>query len=379
MKYRPTCAVLAVSVTLAVLFLHAWYFSRSHVPSVFGLASFGITCILLSFLNLPAQKPVSHKATVISIAASERNAAASAPVPRASEPMTGVTNAFTVDFEDYFHTEVASRTVPPSRWDSMPARLPATTPRILDLLDRYEVRATFFVLGWVAQRHPALVKQIAERRHEVACHSNRHRAVFRLTPEEFKTDTVEARARIEDLTGKQVRGYRAPSFSITPGTEWAFDVLAELGFEYDSSVNPIYHKFYGNPTAPRFPYVTGNKGLLEIPVATRRVAGRNLPVSGGAYLRLLPTSYLMAGLEHINQREGRPFTVYVHPWEIDSYQAPMDLDWKSQIRQASGTDTMEAKIEDLLRSFRFGSMAEVYAGMMPATYLPVAEAVLQAA
>lgn len=375
MKYRGICAAVATCVSLAVLLLHARFFNGSGVPSVLCLASFGATCILLSYLRLPAERPTARRAAVISFASAERTWRA--PERGMEKASDGIVNAFTIDLEDYFHTEVASRAVPATHWDLMPARLPATIPRLLDLLDRYDVYSTVFVLGWVAQRHSALVKEIANRGHELGCHSNMHRAVFRLSPAEFREDTQIAKRRIEDLTGQRIRGYRAPNFSITPGTEWAFEVLGELGFEYDSSVNPVHHGFYGNARAPRFPYLTSEHGLLEIPVATRRIGGRNFPVSGGAYLRLLPNHFVMASLEHINAHEKRPFTIYMHPWEIDSYQPPMHLDWRSQIRQHAGTDTMEAKIERLLSRCRFASMAQVYAGALPATHAPAAKVVEQ--
>jgi polysaccharide deacetylase family protein (PEP-CTERM system associated) len=299
------------------------------------------------------------------VAASSRTEvrAAAGRVGRRAVP-TPICNAFTIDLEDYFHTEVASSTVPFTRWDSMPSRIPAVVPRLLDKLDEHEVRSTVFVLGWVARKHPALVREIAERGHEIACHSNLHKAVFRLDAAGFYQDTQAAKNSIEDAAGQAVRGYRAPSFSITPGTEWAFDILGEMGFQYDSSVNPVRHKFYGNPDAPRVPYKIGKSGLLEIPVATWRVAGRNLPVGGGAYLRLLPYAYMKAGLKSINQKEGRPFTVYMHPWEMDPYQAPMNLKWKSHIRQTWGVKSMDGKLDNLLTAFRFAPIWDVYSQLM---------------
>jgi polysaccharide deacetylase family protein (PEP-CTERM system associated) len=353
---------------VSVLAVHVWLTNSGHLPPVIALGSFGAMCLLLSFVpttNSTRQAnanvasisaaPQPTLAEVINIRDGRRDSFAS-PRP--------VTNAFTIDLEDYFHTEVAASTVPYAQWDAMPPRLHHTMPRLLDVMDKHKVRSTVFVLGWVARKYPWLVKEIALRGHEIACHSDRHRPVFRLTPSEFLADTLTAKQTLEDLTGERVRGYRAPSFSITPGTEWAFDVLRDSGFDYDSSVNPVRHKFYGNPTAPRFTSHVGNNGLLEVPVATWRLAGENLPVSGGAYLRLLPFSYIKAGLQQINKQEQRPFTVYMHPWEIDTEASPLKLEGLARIRQNFGTATMEARLERLFTEFQFAPMAEVYANSL---------------
>jgi polysaccharide deacetylase family protein (PEP-CTERM system associated) len=376
---------LVVCGALAALLIHAWLLKSGIVPAGVGLASFGALCLFLSFVQTRSDAPghpamqqqmagqqSSAQPQPISIAPRSEVAArseiqiaarATAQTPAAA----GIWNAFTIDLEDYFHTEVASSVVPFSKWDAMPSRIPATVPRLLDQLDKHKVRSTVFVLGWVARKHPALVREIAARGHEIACHSNLHRAVFRLDAADFYQDTMAAKRSIEDAAGQSVRGYRAPSFSITPGTEWAFDILGELGFQYDSSVNPVRHKFYGNPDAPRVPYEIGKTGLLEIPIATWRVAGRNLPVGGGAYLRLLPYSYINAGLKSINNREGRPFTVYMHPWEIDSFESPLNLKWTSKIRQTWGTKSMDRKLDTLLSSFKFAPIWDVYSSLMPAS------------
>ena len=373
--------ILVVFGALAALGFHAWLLKSGVVPAGVGLASFGMLCLFLSFVQtrsietkeqVPAQgssgqgmpMQVTPMQAVTSSARSEAQLVGR-PGSRQAVP-AGISNAFTIDLEDYFHTEVASSSVPFSRWDSMPSRIPSTVPRLLDKLEKHSVRSTVFVLGWVARKHPALVREIAQRGHEIACHSNIHRAVFRLDAADFYQDTHAAMHSIEDAAGQAVRGYRAPSFSITPGTEWAFDILGELGFQYDSSVNPVRHKFYGNPDAPRVPYKIGKTGLLEIPVATWRLAGRNLPVGGGAYLRLLPYRYMKAGLKSINEKEGRPFTIYMHPWEIDSFQSPLNLKLKSHIRQTWGTKGMDGKLDNLLTSFKFAPIWDVYSHLMPA-------------
>ncbi len=363
---------LVVCGALAALVIHAWLLKSGVVPAGVGLASFGMLCLFLSFVqtrsSVPGEQASGQVTQMQAVAISPRTEVQQPRIAKLQNQKPGpaeICNAFTIDLEDYFHTEVASGTVPFSRWDAMPSRIPATVPRLLDKLEKHSVRSTVFVLGWVARKHPELVREIAARGHEIACHSNLHRAVFRLDAADFYQDTHAAKRSIEDAAGQAVRGYRAPSFSITPGTEWAFDILGELGFQYDSSVNPVRHKFYGNPDAPRVPYKIGKSGLLEIPVATWRVAGRNLPVGGGAYLRLLPYRYMQAGLKSINKKEGRPFTVYMHPWEIDTVQTPLDLKWKSHIRQTWGVKTMDAKLDTLLTSFKFAPVWDVYSQLMP--------------
>ena len=192
----------------------------------------------------------------------------------------------------------------------------------------------------------------------MACHSYWHRPVFSLTPEEFRADTLRAKNAIEDAAGIEVRGYRAPSFSIVPGVEWAFDILAELGFAYDSSVHPIRHGFYGNPRGCRLPYRTERAGILELPIATVRIGGNNLPVGGGAYFRLLPYGYSRWGLSRF-AHDG-PAVFYLHPWEIDPLQPRLPAGLKSRLRQYSGLSSVEMKFDRLLRHFRFSPIAQVF-------------------
>jgi polysaccharide deacetylase family protein (PEP-CTERM system associated) len=360
---------IAIFTTIVALSAHSWILWSKSLPASLDLISFGAVCIFLSWTiasfkhsNAPrtTATPVQVRTTVVmSASAKQRMQLAPTAAP--------VANAFTIDLEDYFHTEVASRAIPAHTWDSMPTRIRSSVPKLLDLLDAHDTKATIFVLGWVARKYPALVREAARRGHEIACHSHRHRAVFRLDRESFSEDTRIAKQAIEDATGAVVQGYRAPSFSITLGTEWAFDVLAELGFSYDSSVNPVRHKFYGNPNAPRHPYYVSRGRLLEIPIATWRIAGHNLPIGGGAYLRLLPGKFVEMGLRQLNQKEFRAGTLYMHPWEIDPLQPPLDLDRLSHIRQAWGTATMERKLSRLMSAFRFAPINQVYAdALMPA-------------
>lgn len=351
--------LLSVAAAAIAIAGHFWLW-RNHASALFTLFSFALACMAASDV---LRRLASAKSGDAAVPQTRIAFPASLPSPGTSPVFreTKLRNAFTIDLEDYFHTEVNSRSVPLEQWDNMPQRIEYSVRRLLDLLDEHAAKATVFTLGWVAQKNPALIREVAARGHEIACHSFHHRVVSRMQPQEFRADTVLAKSILEDLAGTQVRGYRAPNFSITPGTEWAWDILAELGFDYDSSINPVWHKLYANPNAPRFPYLLPNAQLLEIPIATWRLGNRNLPIGGGAYLRLLPYPYVRRGLETVNQAEGRPATVYMHPWEIDYLQPLLPQDWKSRIRQTWGTATMEHKLARLLSSARYSTIADVYA------------------
>lgn len=273
-------------------------------------------------------------------------------------------HALTIDLEDYFHTEVASQGVSFEDWERQPPRIEASTHRLLDLLDRNQTRATFFVLGWVAKRHPHLVREIHIRGHEIGCHSLNHQLISRMNPSEFYENTRIAKNLIESIVREPVLGYRAPCFSIAPTCEWAFDVLSHLGFEYDSSIHPVHHPVYGNSNAPRGAYRVGHDRILELPIATWKVAGRNLPVGGGAYLRLLPYQYIHRGLAAWEKEMAIPAMLYLHPWEIDPYQPYIPLSFPSRIRQTWGTATMEEKLQRLLGHFRFAPAREVYKDLL---------------
>ena len=254
----------------------------------------------------------------------------------------------------------------------MPSCVERSTMELLDMLDRTETRATVFVLGWIARKQPRLIRHIYDRGHEIACHSDRHRLVSTLTPAEFHEDTRIALDSIQNAGGTRIQGYRAPSFSITEGSEWAFEILAELGFTYDSSVYPVYHPTYGNPSAMRFPFYVADCKLLEIPIATWRLGGINLPIGGGAYLRLLPERYIRAGLRAINRVDREPAMIYVHPWEIDPIQPRLNLKTLSQLRQTAGLQTMAAKLERLLLGQKFAPIGDVYAHLIPRSQSEVA-------
>jgi polysaccharide deacetylase family protein (PEP-CTERM system associated) len=271
-------------------------------------------------------------------------------------------NALTFDVEDYFHVESAVSVVRRADWPTYAPRVQINTRRILDLLDGVTVKATFFVLGWVAEREPDLVREIRDRGHELACHSFAHRLVYAMTRQEFREDVRRAKAAIEDAAGVAVVGYRAPTFSIVRRSIWALDVLAEEGFEYDSSIFPIHHDRYGMPRAPRFPHlvrVAGDRMLAEFPMTTLTVGGTRLPFSGGGYFRLLPYGVIHSAIRWINAREHQPALVYLHPWELDPGQPRLDIRGLSRFRQYVNLSTTESKLRRLLANFTFGPARDV--------------------
>jgi len=276
-------------------------------------------------------------------------------------------NALTIDVEDYFQVTAFERHVKRDDWDNIPLRVGDNTLRILDMLDEFNIRATFFVLGWIAERVPRLVREIHRRGHEIACHGYGHQLVYRLTPEAFRNDIVTARDILEDICGESVKGYRAPSYSITNRSLWALDILIEEGFTYDSSIFPIIHDTYGIPDAPRFPgSITRIAGTInEFPLTTLpvRIGGREhrLPIAGGGYLRLFPVRLISRWIEKINRREGQPTVIYFHPWELDPRQPRIKAGFKSRFRHYLNLDKTEGKVRALLSEFSFGTMSEVFA------------------
>ena len=268
-------------------------------------------------------------------------------------------NALTVDVEDYFQTEAMSSAAPRESWSTMESRVERNTWRLLELFDRHQVRTTMFFLGWVAERFPKLVAEAVAAGHEPGCHSYWHRPVCRLTPHEFREDTLRSKELIEALGGKPVTGYRAPSFSLLSGMDWAYDVLTDTGFSYSSSCHPILHDNFSNPLASRLPY-RSKSGLLEIPITTWRILNRNFPVGGGAYLRILPFALVSAGLRHAYQ-SGESLMVYLHPWEIDYEQPHLRVGFKSRLRQYTGLKRTVNRLERLLSSYRFLPANEAFA------------------
>jgi len=269
-----------------------------------------------------------------------------------------VPNALTVDVEDYFHVSALAPSIDRGSWGSRESRVVGNTHRLLDLFGQFGVRGTFFVLGWVAERHPQLVKDIAQAGHEVACHGFSHRLVYEQSPEEFREETLRSKRLLEDAIGAAVLGYRAASYSIVRRSLWALDILAEAGFAYDSSIFPVHHDRYGIPDAERNPHrmaTPGGRSIVEWPLAAASVLGLRLPVAGGGYFRLLPYAVSRWGLASINRRDQRPFMFYLHPWEIDPGQPRVRVSWLSRFRHYTNLDKCEARLRRLLGEFRFGT------------------------
>jgi len=266
-------------------------------------------------------------------------------------------NVISVDVEDYFHAEAFSDVVGPSNWDSYPSRVERNTKRLLDLFAKHQVEATFFILGWVAERFPGLVADIAAAGHEIACHSYWHRLIFKLERREFREDTRRAKDAVEQAAGCRVQGYRAPTYSIVADSLWALDILSELEFTYDSSIFPIRHDTYGIPHAPRFPFriATAAGELMEYPISTFRFGGsRNWPVGGGGYLRILPWWYTQIGLGRA-QKEGLPIIAYVHPWEIDPEQPRIAGRLRSRFRHYTNLARTYGRLDRMLGERQFTS------------------------
>ena len=281
------------------------------------------------------------------------------PSSASSQP---VSNILTVDVEEYFHPTEVQSSVDSSRWSALPSRVEGQLALILDLFQRKGVKATFFVLGWLAERCPGMLRLIVDDGHEIGCHSYSHQLVYDLTPAEFKEDTRRAVRIIEDACGVTPRLYRAPSYSITRESMWALEVLVECGFTYDSSIYPIAHDRYGIAGFERHAHVlhTPSGPIHEIPIATVKLPnGRVAPVGGGGYLRLLPYCYTAAGIRRVNLGEGKPACIYFHPWEIDPDQPRLASGLVARMRTYGGLKGMERKLERLLSDFRFGPMTKV--------------------
>jgi polysaccharide deacetylase family protein (PEP-CTERM system associated) len=272
-----------------------------------------------------------------------------------------IVNAMTIDVEDYFQVSAFEGIAPRPRWDQFESRVCANTERFLSIFAELEVKATFFVLGWIAERHRDLVRRIADSGHEIASHGYAHRLVYDITKTAFRDDTRRAKAIIEDASGRAVFGYRAPSYSITPRSLWALDILIEEGFRYDASIFPIHHDRYGIPLSPRHPYVVERSGgsLIEAPASTIRVGPLNLPMGGGGYFRLLPYAWTRWGLKHINGIEKRSCIFYLHPWEIDPEQPRLRCGWLSRLRHYRNLHRTEPRLRRLLREFAFAPMSQV--------------------
>lgn len=270
-------------------------------------------------------------------------------------------NAMSVDVEEYFQVAAFERQIGRNDWGGYPSRVAHNTGRVLDVFAEHGVRATFFVLGWVAERHPDLVRRIVSEGHELASHGYDHTRVTQLDREQFRQDVSRTKHILEDLGGREVRGYRAPSYSIGAGNLWALDVLHEVGYVYSSSIYPIRHDLYGMPEAPRFAFRPRAGAILELPVTTVAWAGQKLPAGGGGYFRLLPYSLYRRALRRVNARDHQPGIFYFHPWEVDPQQprvagAPL----RSRLRHYVNLNSMEARLRRLLGDFAWGRMDEVF-------------------
>ena len=268
-------------------------------------------------------------------------------------------NAMTVDVEDYFHVTAFAGSLDRERWSSQESRVERNTHVLLELFERHRVRTTFFVLGWVAERVPGLIRELHRAGHEIACHGLTHELVYKQTPQIFRQETQRSKSLLEDLIGTKVRGYRAATYSITANSLWALDILEELGFDYDSSVFPVRHDLYGIPGASRLPFRVASGRLLEVPLTTVRVFGQHLPCAGGGYFRLLPYSAFRWALRRVNN-EGLPAVFYLHPWEIDPAQPRIEAPWRSRFRHYTNLHRTAARLEALLTDFRWATMAEVF-------------------
>lgn len=273
-----------------------------------------------------------------------------------------IVNALSIDVEEYYHGVEFDAAMPAGERAALPSRVEPSVERVLELLARYRVHATFFILGQVAVAHPAIVRTIAAAGHEVACHSERHELVWRQTPDEFRADIQRAKARLEDLCGQPVMGYRAPNYSIGPKQAWAYDLLLEAGFYYDSSIYPILHDRYGQFNAPRFPYELhrhDHRRLVEFPIGTARLFGINLPIGGGGYFRLLPGAWIQRGIQRVNRSEGQPIMFYFHPWELDPQQPRPPMPWHHRFRHYVNLERMTSKLQQLLLHVRFAPARQV--------------------
>jgi len=273
-----------------------------------------------------------------------------------------ITNTLTVDIEDYFHVGAFARVINPVDWDKYPSRVERNTNRLMEIFDDHNVKATFFVLGWVAERYQYLVRAIAENGHEIACHGYSHQLIYQQDKAVFYEETARAKACLEDQAQKSILGYRAASYSITLESLWALDTLAELGFSYDSSIFPVRHDRYGIPDSPRFPYrlqTANGDTLIEYPPSTLALGAYHLPVGGGGYFRIYPYSLTRSALNHINRKEKQAFMFYLHPWEIDPDQPRVQAGRLSTFRHYTNLNRCEARLRRLLRDFSFAPMAKV--------------------
>lgn len=279
-----------------------------------------------------------------------------------TETNAGTVNAMSVDVEDYFQVHALEPHFPRESWDRVPTRVENNIERTLSLFARHRIRATFFILGWVAERFPQYVRRIAADGHEIASHGFAHHRVTELDPDRFRRDLADTRKLLEDIAGQRVRGYRAPSYSVGEGNRWALDVLEEEGYDYSSSIYPIRHDHYGMPEAPRHAFRPTVQGrLLELPITTIEYAGRRLPCGGGGYFRLYPYAFSRWALRRVNRHEGRAAIFYFHPWELDPDQPRVRAATaRTRFRHYLNLGRMESRLDRLLEDFRWDRMDRVF-------------------
>ncbi len=276
-------------------------------------------------------------------------------------PHSKIKNALTIDVEDYFHVAALAESIQTSQWDSLECRVEKNTEKLLSLFESKNVKATFFTLGWVAERFPQIVKKIASAGHEVASHGYSHQLIYNQSPAVFKEETHKSKVILEDITQQEVIGYRAASYSITERSKWALDILCDLGFKYDSSIFPVKHDLYGIPGSPRWPYnlETDKKNtIVEFPISTFNIANYKLPIAGGGYFRLFPYWFTKLGLGSIN-KENEPFVFYLHPWEVDPSQPKVQASWFSMFRHYNNLEKCYSRLEQLLSDFSFTTVEDV--------------------
>jgi polysaccharide deacetylase family protein (PEP-CTERM system associated) len=294
--------------------------------------------------------------------------------------MTPVVNAMTVDVEDYFQVSAFEHYVARDRWDQFESRVCRNTERLLTLFDEAGIKATFFVLGWVGERFPQLVRQIAAGGHEIASHSYAHRLAYELTPTEFREDLRRAKSVLENACGLPVLGYRAPSYSVTRQSMWVLDILVEEGYLYDASIYPIIHDRYGIPDAPRHRHRIARESgeIWELPGSTVRHLGQNLPIGGGGYFRLLPYAWTRRGIRRVNGRERKPVIFYVHPWEIDPDQPRIHASVLSRVRHYRNLSETESRLRRLMSEFRFGPVTSLLTDSTASVHTAAASKIIEA-
>ena len=279
-----------------------------------------------------------------------------------NEMTSRIHNAMTVDVEDYFQVAAFAENIKPENWDNMESRVEENTHRILELFSNRNITATFFVLGWIAERYPDLIRAISEFGHEIACHGYSHQLIYKQDKSVFLNETKKAKDILENIVGIEVSGYRAASYSITKESLWALNVLTDLGFVYDSSIVPVHHDLYGIPDMPRFPHLLNapnGKELVEFPPSTLALPGLNLPIAGGGYFRLYPYWFSKAALKWVNHHDEIPFVFYLHPWEVDPEQPRMLGKWLSRFRHYNNLSRCYGRLDNLTQDFNFTSVKEV--------------------